>query len=381
MWIKYSRLEQSREKRIRSQIQQEKVVCINMSDKETHNPDKIIQEANVKFESGDLSGAQMTYQSALLEWVDEAQFGSPSQQLLDSIASLWISYASLNQKANQMKAATEAFESAVNCPVAGNIGSVWIAYANYQASRNRHKTAQKIYIRALVGENGMGPKVVKEQDRSQLWNNFLSMMHEVAGNNSLSLEQLKDAVKAEHGTDGDGFTISSVAVKAEEQVTDLYNDTYQMDQVQPVVSNVTSEEPVTKKAKIMDSTRPSFSLASVESYANELLTKIKTLPAENTAEWLALDGTSFPFIPTPLFSPSPPRLSDPSGKELLGSDIALKLIRLLIGGNGKSDKYCGRSILEICEACWLMTGLKEREAAKMTEALDKKLVGLILKYL
>ena len=73
---------------------------------ETHNPDKIVQEANEKFTNNDLSGAQMLYQTALLEWVDDASFGASDPEtvkhIAEGVAKLWIEFANLNCKANMV---------------------------------------------------------------------------------------------------------------------------------------------------------------------------------------------------------------------------------------------------------------------------------------
>ena len=365
---------------------------------QTHDPETVIQEANIKFVADDLQGAQMAYQSALLTWVDDATFGSPSQKqhISSAIATLWIAYADLNRRANMFKAATDTYEAAVNCPIAGTMGSVWSSYAKFQQERSRNKTAQKIYIRALVGENGVEAKVVSEQERDELWIEFFEMMQRLSQGDTLTMEQLKDAVRVEHkvpanlGNENASTIAQQFTVKAEPM------DQYSSDSNQVYAFTTTPQaavlqEPMLKRAKLANSGGISetsvVSTASVEASASELSLRISAIPPEISAEWLARDGNSAPSIPSPpLFSPSPPRLSDPSGKELLGTEISLKLIQMLIGNNGEDAhdssglNVSGNAILEICKACWLMTALKEREAAKCTEALDKKLVSEEIKF-
>ncbi|KAL7449960.1 hypothetical protein ACHAXS_000219, partial [Conticribra weissflogii] len=55
---------------------------------------------------------------------------------------------------SQFKSATEVYEQATNCAVAGRVGKIWLEYARFLEERGRPRTAQKIYLRALVGEGG-----------------------------------------------------------------------------------------------------------------------------------------------------------------------------------------------------------------------------------
>ena len=77
------------------------------------------------------------------------------------------------------------------------------------------------------------------------------------------------------------------------------------------------------------------------------------------------------FLP-PLFQTSPPKWGDASGKDILGTDLALQLIRLLL--KTCEQDFVGTLILEISKACWMMTALKEKEARLAVDNLDQKLV-------
>ncbi len=77
-----------------------------------YNPNTIINEANESFHNNDISNAQMTYQCALLDWVDDAREMMNNNSgggvvdmkyLRDAIVLLWIEYAQLNQKANMVR--------------------------------------------------------------------------------------------------------------------------------------------------------------------------------------------------------------------------------------------------------------------------------------
>jgi hypothetical protein len=74
---------------------------------------------------------QMAYQSAIFEWVDEVTFGASDRSsetlshIAAGVAELWIQFAHLKKKAEQFKAASEVFETAVGCPVAGSMVVIW----------------------------------------------------------------------------------------------------------------------------------------------------------------------------------------------------------------------------------------------------------------
>ncbi|EJK48221.1 hypothetical protein THAOC_33001, partial [Thalassiosira oceanica] len=76
----------------------------------------------------------------------------------------------------------------------------------------------------------------------------------------------------------------------------------------------------------------------------------------------------------PLFTASPPKLSDPSGKDLVGGEAALKILRLLTAET-HDGKCLGSAVLEVCQACWMMAAIKEEELAKSLDTLSKKIVS------
>ncbi len=282
----------------------------------------------------------------------------------------------------------------MNCPVAGSMGRVWKEYAKFQEQRKRFKTAQKIYLRALVGvEAGKNAAVQNVEETEELWNLFLEMMKASKNDDTLTLQQLKDAVQKEHKVTDTSTTVIPKS-EPDEVPSSTANNIYEI----PLPTNddmgggIGQQQPATKRQKITDvhvplpsagvplppPEKPAVTAATVEASASTLLALIKNMPPEVTAEWLAMDGNALPSRPEPpLFSASPPKLGDASGKDLLGTEMSLKIIRLLIGTNG--DGAAGSTMLDISRACWMMTALKEREAAKSVEALDKKLTDDIQK--
>lgn len=269
------------------------------------------------------------------------------------------------------------------------MGEVWGAYAKFQQERNRNKTAQKIYLRALIGDSNSDSRlrsgsVTKVEEQDVLWQDFLSMMKRLNNDDTLTIEQLQNAVSSEAPSNAntDASFNTGTQVKVEHE---------------PVIMSEGGTEKLAKRARIDSNDasyynteplppahvpalgfvpipRPIVSASTVELTALELLGRTKDIPAEITAEWLAKDSDTLPLRPDPLFNASPPKLSDPSGSNILGTEISLKLIRLLVGGPA-AGSISGSAILDICQGCWMMTALKEREATTCTKALDEKLVS------
>jgi len=358
-----------------------------------HDTDTVIREADAKFAAKDLEGARMVYQSALLDWVDDAREGSGGDApdlLRDKITTLWIAYANLNKRAKMFKSATEAYEAATSCPIAGPMGSLWLEYARFQEERGRHRTAQNVYLRALVGNENDPAAVKDEASKKILWNEFLRMMRGQTKNPSLTLQELRDAVEKEHVAmmkskplEADEAAVTAEAGKEEANVAIAGSDK----------SLSSGEAPPSKRAKLDEADVPitkhdvevpaelpvpnenlgSVTAKEVEDEATALFSDMGKLSPELRAAWFARDGDSSPFRPEPpLFTPSPPKFSDASGKDILGDELALKLIRTLLEKSGSGER--GSTILEVCQACWIMTAIKEREASKALEEMDKKMI-------
>ena len=75
------------------------------ADDESYDPNVIIQAAEEKRQQNDISGAQMMYMSALLNWVDAAREGGVRDldQVREAIATLWLAYAHFNQSVNMVR--------------------------------------------------------------------------------------------------------------------------------------------------------------------------------------------------------------------------------------------------------------------------------------
>jgi hypothetical protein len=77
------------------------------------------------------------------------------------------------------------------------------------------------------------------------------------------------------------------------------------------------------------------------------------------------DGNGQPLAPeVALFDAAPPKLSDPTGKDLLGEELALQLVQRLLG-------VTGSVILQTCRGLWMMTALTEYTCQQKLKELDE----------
>jgi hypothetical protein len=310
-------------------------------DPNKYDPNVIIQAANEKLAASDLSGGQMVFQSALLMWVDDARDMHWDDSLREAVATLWLAYAQFLARAKQFKSATEAYEQAVSCPVAKSVGRVWLEYARFANERGKKKTSQNVYVRAIA-------EVTDEQDQNLLWNDFLEMMQE--SNPSLTLSDLRQAVDQQQPEPAD----SSMP--------------------EPVSSN-NMQPPAAKRPRTTDTPSPTVpaqesrthvvTAETVQGQATALEESCAQLPPEVAAQWMLRDGTGTAQPPPPLFGPSPPKLSDPTAKDLLGMELALSLIKRIL------DASSGTLLLDVCRALWAMQGLKEKQASAAIDVVDQ----------
>ena len=335
-------------------------------DPNKYDPNLIIQAADEKLEGNDFSGAQILFQSALLDWVDDAREGSGGddpEQLREAVATLWLAYAHFLVKTKQFKSATEAYEQSLACPVAGSVGRVYLDYARFSTDRGKLRTAQDAYIRALVGKNGESAAVQDEQDQTLLWSEFLEMMRVTTPD--LTMQDLQAAVESE------------AAVAAGESGSTALPQSVHSTMV-PTVDDASAQSPPAKRVKHEDTTYLAaarteeskthvVTAESVEAEAASFsdIIRLKALPPEIAGAWMIRDGNAPPQAPQPsLFGPAPPKLSDPTGKDLLGGDLALAIIDRLVGPSGNV-------ILSICSALWTLAALKEKEATAAVGTFDE----------
>lgn len=280
----------------------------------------------------------------------------------------------------QNKSATEVYEQATNCPVAGGMGRIWAEYAQFLEERGKPRTAQKIYLRALVGEERMGPdaravpRVNDPTDQNMLWNAFLCMMRTLGKKPELTMEELKRAAIKEHLGQSltdveDKIAIRPVPdhpVSASPALFELPND--EMTVARPAKrSRWDSQSPVEVE---------SVNAGSIDAAAGILFSTSVNMPSEIETLWLARDGGALPSRPEPpLFTASPPKLGDPCGKDLVGNETALKILKLLTVKT-HDGKCLGSTVLDLCHACWMMTAIKEEEVVQAQESLLLKIVSI-----
>eukprot|EP00594_Rhizosolenia_setigera_P001077 CAMPEP_0178945110 /NCGR_PEP_ID=MMETSP0789-20121207/3544_1 /TAXON_ID=3005 /ORGANISM="Rhizosolenia setigera, Strain CCMP 1694" /LENGTH=477 /DNA_ID=CAMNT_0020624947 /DNA_START=223 /DNA_END=1653 /DNA_ORIENTATION=- len=405
------------------------------------SPSSIINAANAKV-PGDIPGAEMIFQGALLEWVDIAresgQEGSDAYQIMkDAIVDLWIGYADFYRNLKKFKSALDTYENATQCPVSKSSGKLWRNYTAFCRSRNRPRHAQTVFLRALTGENRGA--VTNEIERFKLWNDFLEMSRETSKNPNLTLDQLMNAVENEVASSNTSTTKSSPTVSAipipvgsmppsvsqmeistgdsnENLRPNKVQKTFHHDPSSSVLSStiaphlstfpatmtneqqnsmIMTESQIQSALSLVNpapSTPATLSLSErIQKETENLLSKIGgnsdnsskdtsvtfptflstspfVIPPEIMAEWLAMDGDSSPARPEPpLFDPSPPKLDDSSGKNLVGSEMALQIIRQC------KHPEKGTLLLDICRSCWMMTALKEQEVQKAMVEFEKNM--------
>jgi hypothetical protein len=216
-------------------------------------------------------------------------------------------------------------------------------------------------MRALVGEKGEGPAVTNVAEQEVLWKEFLRMIQTMRKNPNLTLEELKSTVMNEVGTKE--VVAAATPAAAAGGVEAAAGDT------RPAKRS--------RWAKQVPEETVMLTPQSIETAANVLFTATKNMPPDIETLWHARDGGSLPSPPEPpLFSASPPKLGDPSGKDLVGNEAALQLLKMMVEKTA-DGKCLGSTLLDLCEACWMMMALKEDETTKSLEWLDEKIVRFI----
>lgn len=349
-----------------------------------YDPRKIIRDVLKNYDNGEgnLELAQILYHSALLDWVDDFREMKESTNcntlglIKQAIVTLWISYANFNYSIKEFKVTTETFEAAVNCEVAGSVGRIWTEYSRYLQERGRHKSAQSVFLRALVGDENAPAGVFEEIEKSFLWKEFLCMMQFLKNDQSLNLDKLKVAVDIEH--------VSQIQSKNQNNITKSSN--IYVHSVEDLNfkemngnNNLFNKRPLSidfcegvNASKRISTCRISIA-NKIEDVSIKLMKNTAAMSSELMAEWLVRDGNAPPTIPEPpFFLASPPKLGDSSGKDLLGTSVSLKLIRLLCK-KSKTD-ISSSILLDICRGCWMLTALKEKEVSQALDIMDRKMV-------
>jgi tetratricopeptide (TPR) repeat protein len=340
-----------------------------MSDPRNYDPNIIMKAADDKLTNGDVNGGQMLFQSALLDWVDDARENISHQQdqdqMREAIATLWIAYTQFLRKAKQFKSATEAFEQAVECPVGGSVGRIWLEYARFLEDRQKLRTAQQVYLRALVLEGGGA--VSDEQDRSLLWNEFLEMMRQSQSNESLTLSELRLAIEQEEAAKSNQVE-GEASPEPVSSMTMAPADVDDNNDAPPPTKRARTTESAVQQDEPMEESRTHVvTPADIEDskVALQDLTQNAQQDPDFLAAWMVRDGDAPPQPPEPpLFVAAPPKLSDPTGKDLLGEELALAMIQRLLEPSGSV-------LLEVCRALWTLTALNEQKSKKALERFDE----------
>jgi hypothetical protein len=274
---------------------------------------------------------------------------------------------------------------------------VWLDYVRWLEDRKKLRSAQNVYLRALVDDdtNGgttpvhpEGGKVIDEQDRALLWNEFLEMMRTVNDKPDLNLQALQKAVREEHlskknhpdtTASGSGTQDSIFDSRSDDDADiddntgndeDMYRD---LDNPPPAkkkqrwgrtstAAGTTGDVPPSRTHVVLPE-----QVREEEIALQEIIGQVKDDP-QFKAMWMVRDGDDPPQAPEPpLFEAAPPKLSDPTGKDLLGVDLALSLVSRLLEPSGDA-------ILDVARGMWTFTALQEKHAAEVLEDLNDKVL-------
>jgi tetratricopeptide (TPR) repeat protein len=396
------------------------VIVVMMSEEqEKYDPNLVIQEANEKLQQhNDLESGSLVFQTALLTWVDDAREYSGSaaagaasgngnndnnnsimtidlDSLKEAIATLWIAYAQYLANANQFKSAFEAYEQAVSCPVARSVGRVWLDYARFAEERGKVRKAENVYMRALVGSaasgssSGSGGPVTDEQDVEVLWFEFLEMKRRSLNNPDLSLEELQSAIENEQFNKNKNSSATNDSPHTTTTSDDAQYDPLaapppakrarmgeEVSSAKGGTMHFSASNASNKNNNIDDLPPPQrtyvVTMEAVQAQAApflKLLQESSSLPPDVMASWMIRDGTAPAQPPEPpLFQAAPPRLQDPTGKDILGIDLALALNQRLLTPNS------GRIVLEACHGLWTMALFQEKVVHDAMQDLNTRIV-------
>lgn len=353
---------------------------VSSSNTRSYDPNIVIRAAKDKLAAGDLVGGQTLFQSALLNWVDDAREGGATtsatgflldqDSLKEAIATLWIAYAHYLMGAKQFKSATEAFEQAIDCPVGGTVGRVWLEYVRFLEERNKPRAAQQIYLRALILKRNStsisdtGGAVKDEQDRNILWHEFLELSKRTTNNPEMTLREFQDKIYEEHQqaqTASDSMSTGGPPQKRPRM--DAAGTTHpEHDSLNTGGSmEFDPDAPVIRTHVVTPS--------DVQLEIQTLSEAMQSVPNDPSfmAAWLVRDGEAPPQPPHPsLFDAAPPKLSDPTGKDLLGENLALAVVQRML-------EPSGGVVLRVCRALWMWALMKEKSSQDALKKFDVSL--------
>jgi len=258
-----------------------------------------------------------------------------------------------------------------------------------------------VYLRALAGGNPSDKgAVTDETERFKLWNDFLSLTRETTNDPTLTIDALMTAVREEHSnTQQDSQPNTTNQTNSQQSLDQSHQRPTKIQKLNHIENNFTTPaipgtsitthasndikqltsisnpQDLASYLSISNQTQPAISMTDqIQIETNRLISLTQgNMPPELLAVWLATDGDTSPSRPEPpLFGPSPPKLSDFSGKDVLGSGMALELLRIL-----KNPKE-GNIVLDVCRGCWTMTALKEQEVAKTIKYFEEKMVRFLI---
>ena len=199
-----------------------------------------------------------------------------------------------------------------------------------------------------------------EQDRALLWSEFFLRMMQTKQPN-LTLPALKEAVENEHNNlstattstnDEQPDTTKSGAITSASNDDNMYDDLpiRKRPRLQNNNNSGIKEEnvPSATGMELSEETTRTYVVTASDVKIEEtalldIIQNIKDDPLFMSM-WMVRDGDSPPQAPEPpLFEAAPPKLVDPSGKDLLGEDLALQVVKHLLEPN-IGNIYCRSAV-------------------------------------
>jgi tetratricopeptide (TPR) repeat protein len=144
-----------------------------------------------------ISESRMLFEELIFDWTDKYTESIPVDDVegranaVDKIASLWVEYATFEQRLRQWKKVVQVFENALNDEVTSKSRKVYVAYANFCKVRGKIANAQKVYLRALCSP-------LADLDHDRIWVEFLKAMQE-NGSPDITYDQLYTAASSQPG--------------------------------------------------------------------------------------------------------------------------------------------------------------------------------------
>ena len=143
---------------------------------------------------GDIEGARQCFAEAIFDWTDHfnENFTEPSsaQKELNSISSLWLAYAEMENDQKQYKKAAAVYEKAFQDPLASMCTAVYLTCANFWREKGKLNNAKSVLIKGVTAKIVCG-------NIDAVWIELLKVIQDSGAVADIKL--LYEAIKQEKG--------------------------------------------------------------------------------------------------------------------------------------------------------------------------------------